>query len=38
MNGRLIDIRCGEKPIGSFLRESVSEHVGIDHEETKNNN
>jgi SAM-dependent methyltransferase len=37
MNGRLIDIGCGEKPTESLLKEYVSEHVGVDHEETTHN-
>lgn len=37
MNGKLIDIGCGEKPTESFLREYVSEHVGVDHEGTTHN-
>jgi SAM-dependent methyltransferase len=34
ITGRLIDIGCGEKPFESLLQKYVSEHVGVDHEET----
>jgi len=32
--GRLVDIGCGDKPYEDLVRPYVSEHVGVDHEET----
>jgi len=34
IHGRLIDIGCGDKPYEPYVRDYVSEHVGIDHEKT----
>jgi SAM-dependent methyltransferase len=34
LNGRLVDIGCGTKPYEKLLASYVSEHVGVDHEET----
>ena len=33
-NGRLLDIGCGTRPWGATFAPHVSEHVGIDHEQT----
>jgi SAM-dependent methyltransferase len=33
-NGRLVDIGCGTKPYRKLLASYVTEHVGVDHEET----
>ncbi|OEU81126.1 MAG: hypothetical protein BA873_16355 [Desulfobulbaceae bacterium C00003063] len=33
-SGRLIDIGCGTKPYKDFLAPYVTEHIGIDHQET----
>ena len=35
VHGRLIDIGCGTKPYGAMVAPYVSEHVGVDHEETQ---
>jgi ubiquinone/menaquinone biosynthesis C-methylase UbiE len=32
--GRLLDIGCGTKPLEATFRPYVTEHVGVDHEET----
>ena len=32
--GRLIDIGCGDKPYRDMLKPYVTEHAGVDHEET----
>lgn len=32
--GRLLDIGCGEKPKVALVSDLVSEHVGLDHEDT----
>jgi SAM-dependent methyltransferase len=32
LNGRLIDIGCGEKPYAKILSSHIKEHVGVDHE------
>ena len=34
LQGRLIDIGCGEKPYEALLSEFVTEHIGVDHEAT----
>jgi SAM-dependent methyltransferase len=34
LSGRLIDIGCGEKPYAVMLKPYVTEHIGIDHEDT----
>ena len=34
LNGRMIDIGCGEKPYQDLLSLYITEHVGIDHEAT----
>jgi SAM-dependent methyltransferase len=34
LRGRLIDIGCGEKPYAVMLKPYVTEHIGIDHEDT----
>lgn len=34
LHGRLIDIGCGRKPYRELLAPFVSEHVGVDHEES----
>jgi len=34
VKGRLIDIGCGEKPLKSFVSKYVTEHIGLDHEDT----
>jgi len=33
-HGRLVDIGCGTKPYRKMLASYVTEHVGVDHEET----
>lgn len=35
LHGRLIDIGCGSKPYKDLLAPYVTEHIGIDQEETK---
>jgi len=32
--GRLIDIGCGEKPLKHLFSKYVTEHIGVDHENT----
>ena len=32
--GRLVDIGCGTKPYRSLLKAHVTEHVGVDHDDT----
>jgi SAM-dependent methyltransferase len=34
LKGRLIDIGCGAKPYKKFLAPYVTEHIGVDHQET----
>jgi len=34
INGRLIDIGCGAKPYKNLLAPFVTEHIGVDHQET----
>lgn len=34
VNGRLIDIGCGTKPYRTLLCKLVTEHIGVDHEES----
>ena len=34
INGRLIDIGCGTKPYKKLLAPYVTEHIGVDHQET----
>jgi len=34
LSGRLIDIGCGTKPYKDLLDHCVTEHVGVDHQET----
>ena len=34
INGRLIDIGCGTKPYKNLLAPYVTEHIGVDHQET----
>jgi SAM-dependent methyltransferase len=34
LQGRLIDIGCGTKPYKNLLAPYVTEHIGVDHEET----
>jgi len=34
LSGRLIDIGCGTKPYAEMMASFVTEHVGVDHEET----
>lgn len=34
IQGRLIDIGCGDKPYEPYLKGHVDEHVGVDHEQT----
>lgn len=34
LRGRLVDIGCGEKPYKEMLAPYVTEHVGVDHEDT----
>jgi SAM-dependent methyltransferase len=33
-NGKLIDIGCGTKPYAELLKPFVTEHIGVDHDET----
>ncbi|MGE5342896.1 MAG: class I SAM-dependent methyltransferase [Candidatus Omnitrophota bacterium] len=33
-SGRMLDIGCGEKPYAEFAAPYVTEHVGLDHDET----
>jgi SAM-dependent methyltransferase len=33
--GRLVDIGCGEKPLRQLIAPYVTEHIGIDHAETR---
>lgn len=35
--GRLLDIGCGTKPYKNLLAPYVTEHVGVDHEDTRHN-
>lgn len=32
--GRLIDIGCGEKPYADMIKPYITEHIGIDHQDT----
>lgn len=32
--GRLLDIGCGEKPYKNIVKPYVTEHIGLDHENT----
>lgn len=34
VKGRLIDIGCGEKPLKHLFSRYVTEHIGVDHEDT----
>ncbi len=34
LNGRMIDIGCGAKPYKKILAPYVTEHIGVDHEDT----
>jgi hypothetical protein len=34
LSGRLIDIGCGAKPYKDLLTPYITEHIGIDHQET----
>lgn len=34
LTGRVIDIGCGRKPYEALLRPYVTEHIGVDHENT----
>jgi ubiquinone/menaquinone biosynthesis C-methylase UbiE len=34
LSGRLIDIGCGTKPYKDMLASYVTEHIGIDHQDT----
>lgn len=34
LNGKLIDIGCGEKPYQDLLSPYVTEHIGVDHEKS----
>ncbi len=34
LKGRLLDIGCGEKPYKKMIRPYVTEHIGLDHENT----
>lgn len=34
LSGRLIDIGCGTKPYKDLLAPYVTEHIGVDHQET----
>ena len=33
-SGKLIDIGCGEKPYAKMIKPYVSEHIGVDHQDT----
>jgi len=32
ISGRLLDIGCGEKPYAEIIKTYVTEHIGLDHE------
>jgi SAM-dependent methyltransferase len=34
LKGRLIDIGCGEKPYAEMVKPYVTEHIGVDHQDT----
>lgn len=34
LNGRKIDIGCGAKPYKEILAPYVTEHIGVDHQDT----
>jgi len=34
VKGRLLDIGCGKKPMENFLKDHVTEHVGLDHRDS----
>ncbi len=34
LNDRMIDIGCGAKPYKKILAPYVTEHIGVDHEDT----
>jgi 2-polyprenyl-3-methyl-5-hydroxy-6-metoxy-1,4-benzoquinol methylase len=37
VNGNLLDIRCGEKPLNKMIAPYVTEHIGLDHENSLHN-
>ena len=34
VNGKSVDIGCGDKPCGDMIKPHVTEHIGVDHPDT----